>query len=71
MLLLAGLLFVMSVGFTGAQLFPRQGVYPDLSTLKSFRVYVEGRHQSFGADDKLKKSSIDKSWVVVTDLRLV
>ena len=60
-LLLAGLL-VMSAFFTSAQLFPRQGVYPDLSDLKSFRVYVEGRHQSFGADDKLEKSSIDKSW---------
>ena len=63
MLLLVGLLLVMSVDFTGAQLFPRQGVYPDLSDLKSFRVYVEGRYQSFGADDKLEKSSIEKSWV--------
>ena len=62
MVLLVVLLLVMSLGFAGAQLFPRQGVYPDLSDLKSFRVYVEGRHQSFGADDKLEKSSIDKSW---------
>ena len=62
MLLLVGLFVLMTVGLTGAQLFPRKGVYPDLSELKSFRVYVEGRHQSFGADDKLEKSSIDKSW---------
>ena len=60
-LLLAGLL-VMSAFFTSAQLFPRQGVYPDLSGLKSFRVYVKARYQYFGADDKLEKSSIDKSW---------
>ena len=55
--------FLTCVTLTDAQLFKRKGAYPDLSELKIFRIYVEGRSQTFDSDDKLEEESIDKSWV--------
>ena len=63
MLLLVGLLVVTCICLSYAQLFPRKGIYPDLSDYKAFRIYGEGRFQAFNTDDEIDTDSIDKTWV--------
>ena len=66
--LLAAAVFLMCVTLTDAQLFRRKGV-PELSEFKSFRIYVEGRSQLFGTDDKLKKQVTSKGTETVYTLK--
>ena len=60
-LLLIALLLTLSVTLTGAQIFNREGTYPDLSDYKSFKIYVEGKLQGFDSNDELEEESIDTS----------
>ena len=62
MLALVVLLLIIGGFVSYAQIFNREGVYPDLSELKSFEIYVKGTFYSFDADDRLEKQSFDKTF---------
>ena len=60
MLALVVLLLIIGVFVSYAQIFNREGVYPDLSELRSFEIYVKGTFYSFDADDRLENNRLIK-----------